>query len=226
MKRNVLLPSIITLALLASTPQLFATEAQDREGHQRPKASQSSAKRRSDVQNRQRLPRTQPQSSYPTRKHLRRRGFQRPYWHGRRHRPIIAPRYFYPRIYRPSIYPHPFTYQFGFGFNRIDHFGYGWRHRRGIRYPRGHYYYDRAHDYSGFLRLKIRPRDAQVYVDKIFTGLVDDFDGPFQRLRLDEGLHVVEVKKQGYEDFKFEMHIVPGEQETVDGLMLPSSQYR
>ena len=101
MKRNVLLPSIITLALLASTPQLFATEAQDREGHQRPRASQSSAKRRSDVQNRQRLPRTQPQSSYPTRKHLRRRGFQRPYWHGRRHRPIIAPRYFYPRIYRP-----------------------------------------------------------------------------------------------------------------------------
>jgi len=43
---------------------------------------------------------------------------------------------------------------------------------------------------------------------------------------LDEGLRVVEVKKQGYEDFKFEMHIVPGEQETVDGLMLPSSQYR
>ena len=225
MTRNVFLPGITALALLASTPQLLTAEAQDsaKEGRQRSMSSQSSVRHRHAVQHRRRLPRTQPQLTNPTRKHAHRRSFQRPYWHGRRHRPIIAPRYFYPRISRPYIYPSPFTYRFGRGRNRIDRFGYAWRHHS---YRREHYYYDRAHDYSGFLRLKIRPRDAQVYVDKIFAGLVDDFDGPFQRLRLDEGLHVVEVKKQGYEDFQFEMHIVPGEQETVDGLMLPSSQYR
>ncbi|MEE3202027.1 MAG: PEGA domain-containing protein [Acidobacteriota bacterium] len=226
MTRNILLPSITALALLASTPQLFATEAQEREGRQRSIASQSNAKRRSDVQNRRRPPRARPQLPFPTRKHLRRQNFQRPYWRGRRHRPIIAPRYYYPRIYRPSIYPHPFAYRFGFNFNRIDHFGYGWKHRRSIHYPREHYYYDRAHDYSGLLRLKIRPRDAQVYVDNIFVGLVDGFDGPFQRLRLDEGHRVVEIKKPGFEDFQFEMQIIPGEQETVDGLMLPTSRYR
>ena len=226
MKRNVYLPSIITLALLTGTPQLFATEAQDREGHQRANASQANANRRSDVQNRRRAPRARPRSPYSPRKQLRRLGFQRPYWHGRRHRPIIAPRYFYPRRYRPSIYPHPFTYRFGLGFNRLDHFGYGLRHRHGIHYPSGHYYYDRVHDYSGFLRLKIRPRDAQVYVDNIFVGLVDDFDGPFQRLRLNEGRRVVEIKKPGFEDFQFEIQIIPGEQETIDALMRPASRYR
>ena len=64
MKRNVVLPSIITLALLTSTPQLFATEAQDREGRQQPKASQENANRRSDVQSRRRLPRAQPQGCH------------------------------------------------------------------------------------------------------------------------------------------------------------------
>tara|TARA_B100000029_G_scaffold448094_1_gene470354 strand:- start:791 stop:1015 length:225 start_codon:yes stop_codon:yes gene_type:complete len=74
--------------------------------------------------------------------------------------------------------------------------------------------------------LKIRPRDAHVYVDNIFVGLVDDFDGPFQRLRLNEGHRVVEIKKPGFEDFQFEMQIIPGEQEIIDALMRPASRYR
>ena len=37
---------------------------------------------------------------------------------------------------------------------------------------------------TGGLRLKVKPRDAQVLVDGYFVGTVDDFDGVFQRLDL------------------------------------------
>ena len=41
----------------------------------------------------------------------------------------------------------------------------------------------RATRYDGSLRLKVKPREASVYVDGYFAGRVDDFDGMFQRLQ-------------------------------------------
>ena len=38
--------------------------------------------------------------------------------------------------------------------------------------------------YYGDVRLMVRPRDAAVYVDGYYAGVVDDFDGVFQRLTL------------------------------------------
>ncbi len=40
---------------------------------------------------------------------------------------------------------------------------------------------------EGSLKLKIKPRQAEVYVDGYFVGVVDDFDGIFQRLHVDSG---------------------------------------
>jgi len=54
----------------------------------------------------------------------------------------------------------------------------------------------RAHD--GALRLQISPKDAEVFVDGYLMGLVDDFDGAFQRLHLDAGEHTLEVYRAGY----------------------------
>src|SRR5262249_42752868 len=38
-----------------------------------------------------------------------------------------------------------------------------------------------GYGYEGALRLKVKPREASVYVDGYFSGRVDDFDGIFQR---------------------------------------------
>jgi hypothetical protein len=72
---------------------------------------------------------------------------------------------------------------------------------------------------DGTLRLKIKPRDAEVYVDGYYSGLVDDFDGMFQRLHLDAGPHRIEVRANGYEPLTFEVRITPDHTTTYQGEM-------
>ena len=55
-----------------------------------------------------------------------------------------------------------------------------------------------SHD-TGSLRLKIKPREAQVYVDGYLVGNVDSFDGRFQKLGIESGGHRIELKADGYE---------------------------
>src|SRR5436190_7354068 len=62
---------------------------------------------------------------------------------------------------------------------------------------------------EGALRLKIKPRDAEVYVDGYYVGKVDEFDGMFQRLHIEPGVHRVEVRAGGYEALTFEVKISP-----------------
>jgi hypothetical protein len=70
---------------------------------------------------------------------------------------------------------------------------------------------------EGSLRLKLKPRNAEVYVDGYFVGVVDDFDGIFQRLHLDSGPHRVEVRAPGYETLGFEVRITPDHTTTYQG---------
>lgn len=71
-----------------------------------------------------------------------------------------------------------------------------------------------GHDFGG-IRLRIRPRDAQVFVDGHYAGIVDDFDGTFQQLRLEPGGHRVEVRMPGFEDFAMDVHVQPGRTVTL-----------
>lgn len=64
---------------------------------------------------------------------------------------------------------------------------------------------------NGGLRLKVRPRQAEVYVDGYYVGIVNEFDGVFQRLNLDSGPHRIEVRAPGYEPLVFDVRIQPGE---------------
>jgi hypothetical protein len=48
------------------------------------------------------------------------------------------------------------------------------------------------------VRLEVTPRDAEVYVDGYYAGTVDDFDGTFQRLRVEPGQHDLEIYKDGF----------------------------
>ena len=77
-------------------------------------------------------------------------------------------------------------------------------------YPYGSYGYSRSsytYPGDGELRLKIKPREAQVFVDGYYVGIVDDFDGVFQRLRLEPGPHRIEVRASGYETLTFDVQI-------------------
>ena len=76
------------------------------------------------------------------------------------------------------------------------------------------YYRD---EYEGQLRLKVKPRGAQVFVDGYFAGVVDDFDGVFQRLRIEPGPHRIEVRADDYEPLNFEVRILPDRTVTYTG---------
>src|SRR6185295_2175744 len=86
-------------------------------------------------------------------------------------------------------------------------------------YPQGGGSDYTANDDEGKLRLKLKPRDAEVYVDGYYAGVVDDFDGIFQRLHLDSGPHRIEVRAQGYEPLTFEVRITPDHTTTYQGEM-------
>ena len=70
---------------------------------------------------------------------------------------------------------------------------------------------------SGGLRLKIKPREAKVYIDGYFVGTVDSFDGMFQKLDLEAGGHRIEIRADGYETLQFEVLVTARESVTYKG---------
>jgi hypothetical protein len=74
---------------------------------------------------------------------------------------------------------------------------------------------------TGNLRLKVQPRDAKVYVDGYFVGVVDSFDGVFQKLAIEAGSHRVEIRADGFEPAQFEVMVTPGETITYKGQLKP-----
>jgi hypothetical protein len=74
-----------------------------------------------------------------------------------------------------------------------------------------------GYGYDGALRLKVKPREASVYVDGYFAGRVDDFDGTFQRLKIESGPHRVEIRLDGYDTLMFEVRIQPDRTVTYTG---------
>lgn len=70
---------------------------------------------------------------------------------------------------------------------------------------------------QGALRLKVKPRDAQVWVDGYYVGIVDDYDGVFQRLHLAWGPHHVEVRAPEYESLILDVQIRADQTTTYRG---------
>jgi hypothetical protein len=74
---------------------------------------------------------------------------------------------------------------------------------------------------TGSLKLKVRPRNSQVYVDGYFSGVVDDYDGVFQKLKLRAGAHRVELRAEGFFPSIFDVLIVEGETVTYRAELKP-----
>lgn len=117
--------------------------------------------------------------------------------------------YFYydPYSWGPSYYP---GYYSGYGYGYPGYGAYG-------GYDNS-YGYERYGRYgSGAIRLKVKPRQAEVYVDGYYVGRVDDFDGVFQRLTLEVGAHRIDIREPGLQPLSFDVRIRPGETITYDG---------
>lgn len=65
--------------------------------------------------------------------------------------------------------------------------------------------------YYGGLRITGAPREARVFADGYYVGIVDDFDGIFQHLNLESGPHHIEIQLDGYPPVAFDVNIRPGE---------------
>ncbi|HEX7487030.1 MAG TPA: PEGA domain-containing protein, partial [Vicinamibacterales bacterium] len=69
----------------------------------------------------------------------------------------------------------------------------------------------------GALKLKVEPQDAEVYVDGYYMGVVDDFNGTFQRMELEAGAHHLEIRAPGFQTITFDVRIEPNETVTYRG---------
>lgn len=133
-------------------------------------------------------------------------------------------RYAPPRVIVPRVAPRRY-YGSGGGFSAY----YGW----GSGYRFGQWYNGRVYGYIppsvaygvaryyGDVRLRVRPRFAEVYVDGYYAGIVDDFDGVFQRLTLEVGRHEIEIAAPGHESRVYEIFVDPARTIDLHGDLYP-----
>ena len=75
----------------------------------------------------------------------------------------------------------------------------------------------------GSLRLEVKPEETEVYVDGYTVGVVDSYDGFFQRLHLPPGEHEVELYLEGYESIRETLYLVAGQTYRIRHEMQPLS---
>ncbi len=74
---------------------------------------------------------------------------------------------------------------------------------------------------QGSLRLKVKPKEAAVFVDGSYYGHVGDYSGTFKHLELQSGAHRLEIKAEGYESIEVDVRILPGKTITYNGELKP-----
>jgi hypothetical protein len=64
-------------------------------------------------------------------------------------------------------------------------------------------------DADSAVRIEATPKDAQVYVDGYYAGVVDDFNGVFERLRVTPGPHEITLYRDGYRTVTQRIYLSP-----------------
>jgi hypothetical protein len=139
--------------------------------------------------------------------------------------------YRHPYAYRSSIalgfyggFGYPF-YGYGYPYYGYGYPAYGYSY--GGYYPYGYGY--GGYGYGGYagpvggyavsayggVRIQGAPRNAQVFVDGYYAGVVDDFDGTFQRLPLEAGAHEIEIRAPGLPPMTYDVNVQPGQTVTI-----------
>jgi len=109
-----------------------------------------------------------------------------------------------------SRYPYYRSY-----YNPYYSWGYGYYPYAGLYFDSwwwttpyyGHGVYVRSYRDTGSVRLLVEERKASVYVDGYYAGLVDDYDGLFQRLHVSPGHHDITLKLEGYKTHNFSVYV-------------------
>jgi hypothetical protein len=153
-------------------------------------------------------------------------------------RVIVAPRVFLGRSLRSYYYPYyggygypyrsglsigfygRYGYPYGYG---SPYYGYPYGYSYGGYYPAGYGYggygYGGSGGYRGSaygaVRIEGAVRNAEVYVDGYYAGIVDDFDGAFQRLELESGAHEIEIRAPGFPPLTYDVNVQPGQTLTL-----------
>jgi hypothetical protein len=118
-------------------------------------------------------------------------------------RPVVVAPYFSPYYNR---YYNPFLFDF-----------YGWG------YP-GFYspaFFNRGIVEESSARIQVTPRQTEVYVDGYLAGVVDDFDGMTQRLRVAPGEHEIELYLDGHKTIAQTIAFAPGQSYRIRHTMEP-----
>ena len=113
-----------------------------------------------------------------------------------RHAGVPGHYYFTPVDVRFRFYYHPY-----FGFYYGPYYGPyypGMAHVGPVRFD------------TGAVRLRVKPVDTEVYVNGYYAGVVDDFDGMFQRLYLPGGEHQIALRRAGCELFTLPVRVRRG----------------
>jgi len=126
---------------------------------------------------------------------------------------------YYPRGYYPYAYT-PYGYG-AFGLGYFYYNPYRWYTGYAPGFSTFGYYDGYQRPFTSFdigeLRLDVSPRHAQVYVDGYYSGVVDDYDGVFQGLKLESGAYRIEITAPGYETLSFDVRISPGQKIRYEG---------
>ena len=134
-------------------------------------------------------------------------------------RPQMHPSYIYP--YWP-LFDLDFYYQFPYG--TYPYYRYG--------YPYPPYYYpvpapeyetDIEAEAAGSVRIDIPQRDATIYVDGFYVGMVEDFNGDTEQLNLVPGPHHLEIRAPGFQTAIFDVNIQSGKTITYRTALVPAS---
>lgn len=151
---------------------------------------------------------------------------------------IVVPSGYYP-FYDSYGYGYPYYGSYGW-FGSYGYYGspYYWGDMWGMPFGWGMYtlpmgaYSSYWSDYAGgaayttstvgSIKLKVKPKEAEVYVDGTYYGQVDNYDGNFQHLDLPAGTHRVEIRASGYQTLQMEMRVLPGKTITYTGEMKPA----
>lgn len=135
------------------------------------------------------------------------------------HRVYMQPyRNYYVYPYRSYRYVAPYYY----GYRYYDPYYSGNFYWSNYAWQPQSYYVGPSWDTGlGKLRLDIEQRDAEVYIDGYYAGVVDDFDGVLQGLRLEPKQYAVEIALPGYAPLQFDVQITPGRTTTYRGSLLP-----
>ncbi len=117
----------------------------------------------------------------------------------------------YMGYYDPLWWGFSYGYPYYGGYDPYGGSGYGYYGYGGSAYTPSERYE------TGSVRLKVKPKEAEVYADGYYMGTVDQFDGTWQHLELEAGPHRVELRLKGYQPLVFEVRIQPGKTITYQG---------